>query len=237
MTNDLHIVLVKSGTTTPALVETHGDYDTWFRAALEPLGVRITLCDAFLGADLPDPRTVDGVLISGSPLSVRDEQPWMPAMAAWARAAAAGGTPVLAVCFGHQVIGEDAGGRVEPNPNGGEWGTIEVPLTPEGLADPIFAGLPAVVCVQSTHRDVLVQPPVGAIRLAGNGNTTWQAYALGPALRAVQFHPELGASAMARLIEVRGLDAPVYETDHGLRILRNWVDAWVRPAATARQRS
>lgn len=229
-----HVLLVKSGTTTPALVETHGDYDVWFRAALEPLGVEITLCNAYLGEPLPDAAGFDGLLLSGSPLSVRDEQPWMAAMAAWARAAAEAQKPVLAVCFGHQAVGEDAGGRVEANPNGGEWGTIEVPLTEEGQQDAIFAGLPAVLCVQSTHRDVLVQPPRGAVRLAGNENTAWQAFKLGDHLRAVQFHPELGASAMARLIEVRGLSAPVRETDHGQRILANWIDRWVRPAAARR---
>jgi GMP synthase (glutamine-hydrolysing) len=229
------VLLVKSGTTTPALVETHGDYDAWFRAALEPLGVEITLCNAYLGEPLPEAAGFDGLLLSGSPLSVRDEQPWMAAMAAWARAAAADdGKAVLAVCFGHQAVGEDAGGRVEPNPKGGEWGTIEVPLTDAGLSDPLFAGLPPVLCVQSTHRDVLVAPPEGAVRLAGNENTTWQAFKMGAQLRAVQFHPELGASAMARLIEVRGLSAPVRETDHGQRILANWIDAWVRPAATRR---
>lgn len=230
----VNVLMVKSGTTTPALVETHGDYDDWFRAALEPAGVTLHLTSAYLGEPLPDPADFDGVLITGSPLSVRDEAAWMPALGAWARAAAEAGRAVLAVCFGHQVVGEAAGGWVGVNPNGGEFGSISVPLTAEGRADRLFRGLPDVLCVQSTHRDVLLQPPAGAVLLAGNDNTAWQAFAMGEALRAVQFHPELRAGAMARLIEVRGLSAPVVETDHGQQILLNWIDGWVRPAAARR---
>ena len=223
------ILLVKTGTTDPAIVATHGDYDTWFRAALEPLGVELIIIEAFKGASLPSPANFDGILLSGSPLSVRDEAPWMAALGIWTKDAADSGRPVLAVCFGHQVVGDVTGGRVDRNPNGGEWGTIEVALTEAGLQEPIFAGLPPIICVQSTHRDILVKPPDHAVLLAGNANTAWQAYALGDHLRAVQFHPELEAGAMARLIEVRGLQASVSETDHGRRILSNWVEHYVRP--------
>jgi GMP synthase (glutamine-hydrolysing) len=207
------ILIVKTGTTEPAVVEQHGDYDDWFLRALGPA----TVAAPFAGEGLPDVAGFDGVLLTGSPLSVRDEAPWMAEVGRWALGLE---LPVFGVCFGHQIIGEALGGRVERNPLGGEMGTVEVDLTAAGEGDPLFAGLGSRFAVQQTHRDVLVTPP-NAERLAGNANTTWQAFRH-KNVRCVQFHPELRAPYLRALLEVRGIDALVRDDDVGPAILRNW---------------
>jgi GMP synthase (glutamine-hydrolysing) len=151
----------------------------------------------------------------------------MAELGRWARDAAAAGQPVLGVCFGHQLVGEALGGRAGRNPTGRETGTTEVHLTPEGRADPLFAGLPPVLAVQQTHSDALVVAPPDAVCLAGNASTPWQALAWGPMLRTVQFHPEMGAEALRELLAARGWPGSTRPTDHGLRVLANWAEHWL----------
>lgn len=223
--SEQRILVLKAGTTMPEVVAAHGDYDTWFSVPFEAEGFEIDVVDTVSGETLPHAGSYAGVVITGSPSSVRDQAPWMGGMAGWALAVAAAGTPVLGVCFGHQLLGEALGGWVEPSAQGGEFGTITVQLTEAGRKDPLFEGVPDAFRVQSTHKDLLIRPPVdqGAVRLAGNAHTHWQAFAAGPHLRAVQFHPELTPDALRLLLKARGIQAPVSDEHVGLRILQNWL--------------
>ena len=228
------VLIVKTGSTHPRLVRSDGDYDAWFMAGLERGAERCDVRPA--EQELPDPRAWGGVILTGSPASVRDGAPWMERLGRWTLDAAVQGVPVLAVCFGHQLVGEALGGRVERNPQGPERGTVEVTLTEAGRHDPLFAGLPARILVQQTHEDALVAPPPAdrATLLATNETCAWQAFAAGPFLRAVQFHPEMGAETMRRLIEARGYEGEARPSDHGPRVLRNWDERFVRRAAELR---
>ena len=219
------VLVVRAGEAEASVQAAHGDYPAWFAHALAPHATVAATVAPFRGEPLPAAPAVDAVLVTGSPLSVRDGAPWMPALGAWTLAQSAR-LPVLAVCFGHQLVAEALGGRVEAHPGGPEWGTVAVDLHPEGRADPLFAGLPRRLIVQGLHRDhVATLPPPGALRpLAGNAHTPLQAFAVGPNLRAVQFHPELRAPVVADLLARRDWapTAPVRQTDHGERILANW---------------
>ena len=105
------VLMIKTGTTDPAIAAQDGDYDDWFRGS-SPGDIQWTQVDAFRGEALPPAEGFDGVLVTGSPLSVRDEAPWMGALGQWMLQAAEAHVPVLAVCFGHQLVGEALGGRV-----------------------------------------------------------------------------------------------------------------------------
>ena len=221
------VLVVKCGTTTPALVETHGDYERWFLDAIDEVTEggreRCDVIDAYLGAELPDPKGWSGVILSGSVLSVTDREPWMAPLGEWALEAARGGTPVLAICFGHQLVGEALGGRVVLNEEGLEVGTVGVEIAEEARGEALFAGLPATIAVQASHSWIVEELPPGTTLLCGNVNTAIQGFSWGENLRALQFHPELTSSAARRLIEVRGYDATASESDHGRTILGNWM--------------
>ena len=218
------VLVLQCGTTHPVVVERFGDYTDWFKARLP---AEVEICRVFAGEEPPEMSAYDGVLLTGSPLSVRDEAPWMAAVGRQALAAAEAGIPVLGVCFGHQLLGELLGGRVEQNPHGLEVGTVQVSLLEAGRRDPLFDGVKPVSSFNATHRDILVRPPEGATLLATNENTAWQAFAVGDHLRCVQFHPELAAGPMATLIAMRGQEGEVQPTDDGAKILENWVKHFV----------
>ena len=111
------------------------------------------------------------------------------------------GTPVLGVCFGHQLLARASGGDVVQNPRGREIGTVRVQLTDAGRKDLLFAwaGDPEIE-VQATHVDAVDPLPAAATVLASNENTAVQAYRLSETVAGVQFHPELWAAAMRDLI-------------------------------------
>lgn len=224
------ILIVQTGSVEGEISARHGDYDAWFLDALPDGHRRCTVVRPFAGQVLPradEQSDYAGVLLTGSRLSVRDEDAWMAPLGQWALQVAQH-TPVLGVCFGHQLIGEALGGRVERNPAGREAGTISVTLTDAGRRDPLFEGLPWDLIVQSSHSDVLLRPPPDTTRLAGNRNTTWQAFALGERLRCVQFHPELLPSVSRDVFALRGWPPlPLQESTHGATILENWVRHWV----------
>lgn len=224
------VLLIKAGTAEPEIAADFGDYDAWFEATLDDGAQRCDVVEAWQGETLPRASLYGGLVITGSPCSVRDEAPWMDGLARWALAAAAAGVPVLGVCFGHQLLGEALGGRVEKNPGGGEHGSVFVELTEEGRRDPLFEGLNPRIEVLSSHDDAVVTAPKdqGVRRLAGNPSAAWQAFAAGPNLRAVQFHPEFPPEALRQLMRLRGQTGEVRPSPQGAQVLRNWDRHWVR---------
>ena len=190
------LLIVQTGTT-----QLHGDYPAWFGRAL---GRELPVLRAHQGERLDQglqrvrPR---GIIVTGSPLSVTEHAPWMEQLGDDLLRVAARGTPVLGVCFGHQLLARAAGGNVVVNPKGREIGTVRVQLTEAGQRDPLFAWeRSGEIEVQATHLDAVDPLPPTATLLASNENCAAQAFRLSETVAGVQFHPELWAEAMRDLI-------------------------------------
>jgi GMP synthase (glutamine-hydrolysing) len=225
------LLIVQTGTT-----QLHGDYPAWFERAL---GAALPVVRAHAGEKLGpaiERLRPQGLIVTGSALSVIDKAPWMLELGDELLRLGARGTQVLGVCFGHQLLAHAAGGAVVVNPRGREIGTVRVQLTEAGRRDPLFtwAGADSIE-VQATHCDAVDPLPPGATVLASNENCVAQAFRLSETVAGVQFHPELWAEAMRDLIfsreeklEDEGLDpqtfaAGVHEVEAG-KILRAFAD-------------
>src|SRR5262245_10546323 len=197
------LVIVQTGTAAPETVRRHGDYPDWFNQAL---GAELPVLRAYLGEALELPAGTQGVIVSGSPLSLTQPEPWMDEVAEELLRIGERGTPVLGVCFGHQMLGRAAGSSVVRNPKGREIGTVRVQLTAEGRKDPLFRGWVSedgLAEVQATHSDALDPVPAGATLLASNEKCATQALRLSDAVASVQFHPELRPDTLRDLIDLR----------------------------------
>jgi GMP synthase (glutamine-hydrolysing) len=238
------VLILKAGDVADPVFEKVGDYDRWFVPALRAAGVSSEVVCVHRGQRLMGQRA-DGIVITGSPLSVTEPSPWMRRLAEALRSRIDVGTPLLGVCFGHQLLSWAYGTPVVRSARGREIGSVMVELTEAGQCDPLFANVPRRFCVQATHEDVAARRPVGAIELARNAHGL-QALAFGPHVRTVQFHPELSAEGMRAVIgarastveresrgrfapgeRVRQLQASVQTATFGATILRNFLTRFV----------
>ncbi len=246
----LKVLLLKAGEAAEPIRLISGDYDRWFRRSVGlQSNVRFDVHQTFQRQGLPrSARGYDAVVMTGSPLSVTQVEPWMRKAADFMIDAAERGTPVLGVCFGHQLLCRALGAKVVRNPEGREIGTIEIRVSRAGREDGLFSGLPERLVVQATHEDITVAPPPSLQVLASNDNTALQAFAYGKHLRGVQFHPELSPEGMRNLVHSRSAAlereaaqrgfppgertrqvlAGIGPSPYAPRILRNFFDVMVR---------
>jgi GMP synthase (glutamine-hydrolysing) len=168
--------------------------------ACEPPGVyedvlrdrdaRLERVEVDAGDALPSWREYDAIVAMGGPMSVNDdaELAWLRDEKALIAEAVRAGMPYWGVCLGVQLLAASLGARVYAGPDP-EVGVLPVELTEEGLADPVFSGLPASVPTLQWHGDTF-ELPEGAVRLAGSPAYPNQAFRVGNAY-GVQFHLEV----------------------------------------------
>ena len=122
--------------------------------------------------------SVRGVILSGSPYSVRDAQAPTPDLSA-----IKGKLPLLGVCYGAQFLASAFGGEVQPAPSR-EYGRAM--LTVGDPSDALMCGLPAKTQVWMSHGDTITRVPdnykliagTGDVRAAGLYDKVWQAGAV-----------------------------------------------------------
>jgi len=172
---------------------------------------------------LPDLTDALAVIVTGSPLSVTEAEPWMERAAAALVRLVRAEVPLLGICFGHQLLGHALGGRVARNPRGREMGSVSFEVLE---ADPVVGG-PGAWLVNSTHVDSVVELPSGARVIGATELEPYAAVRFGPLAWGVQFHPELDAAVMRQYIEVRrpGLLAESFDVESAERSVREAPEA------------
>ena len=142
--------------------------------------------------------SVRGVILSGSPFSVRDAQAPTPDLSA-----IKGKLPLLGVCYGAQYLAQHFGGEVTPAPSR-EYGRAM--LTVVEPDDRLMEGLPRTTQVWMSHGDTITRVPDGYRIVASTAEVHVAAYRIeGEPTWAIQFHPE------------------VYHSTDGVQLLRNFV--------------
>lgn len=229
----MRIVVLRAGDAVPDVAQRRGEFAELIRETLGPShqGTWETV-DVRTDAKLPDPRSADAFIMTGSSSSVTERAPWMLRAEAHLRDIADAGVPLLGICFGHQMIAQALGGEVVKNPRGREMGSVEVTRLAH---DPIFEGLSDRFLVSATHVDTVDKLPPGARVLAHTVLEPTAAFAIGDHVRGVQFHPELDHEAMHGYVRARadkiladGLDpkviaAGIRESHANGQVLRNFV--------------
>lgn len=163
------------------------------------------------------------VVITGSPSSVLEREPWMLALQARLREAVELGVFVLGICFGHQILATSLGGKVGRNPRGRELGIVRT--QPLGHDD-VFGVALTPSLVYMAHEDTVVVPPTGARVLARTDDDAHAALRLGPRAWSVQFHPEFDAFVMSQYLD----DMPITSVPNRIGLAAKVADATVTSA-------
>lgn len=167
----------------------------WFGRYL-PVGKTIEFKTAGVNDDmLTVAQSADAVIVSGSPRDAWVEDPINDRALEVVRHCSETGKPFLGVCYGHQLLGVALGANVGRQPGGYELGNVEVKLTGEGSACPLFEGLPSAFSVIESHQDAVLDLPAGA-RLLATGECEVQAFDYQDNMLAVQFHPEMDPAVL-----------------------------------------
>lgn len=233
-TRVMRATVLVAGDTIPAIAARRGEFPRWLRERTGAAWPGEWLVhDLRTDTLLPGPTDAEAFLITGSASSVTEEAPWMLRAQELIRAIVAAGTPLLGVCFGHQLIGRALGGVVGRNPRGREIGTVRLRMV---AADPLFDGLPPSFDVHASHVDSVTELPPGATLLAETDLEPNSAFRAGPKAWAVQFHPEFDADVMrgyltarAELVRTEGRDPEalldaVHDETAGEAILRRFAE-------------
>ncbi|MBN2392830.1 MAG: glutamine amidotransferase [Anaerolineae bacterium] len=189
------LLIIKTGSSIPSLVVRRGDFEDWIAQGLGLSRAAITVVDVTKAEKLPSPDGVRGVVISGSHAMVTERQAWSEHTAEWLGSAVKAGIPILGICYGHQLLAYALGGEVGDNPNGREFGTVDIHLLADGAADggALFAGLSTPIQVHVSHTQSVLKLPEGAQVLATSAMEPHAAIAFAPRVWGVQFHPEFDA--------------------------------------------
>ncbi len=146
-------------------------------------------------------RKPKAIILSGGPKSV-----YSPGAPAVDPALFAAGVPVLGICYGHQVMAQALGGRVEPT-GIAEYGATRLAVERSGV---LFAEMPADQQVWMSHGDTVVEAPDGFTVTAATPATPVAAFEdPGRGLYGVQFHPEVvhteeGMKLLAHFLRAAG---------------------------------
>ncbi|MCH7867385.1 MAG: glutamine amidotransferase [Myxococcales bacterium] len=228
------LLIMKTGTTLPDIVEAHGDFENWIASGLDFSADEIEVVSVYEGDALPDPSAISGVVITGSSALVTEREAWSERCAAWLPDAVDREIPLLGICYGHQLLAQALGGRVERNPLGRQIGTVEVRMGVGFADDSLLGGLPQQISVQVSHVESVVELPAGALHRAASAGDPNQAFAYGPCAWGVQFHPEFDAEIVRGYVSARrselleeGLDpdaisSSACDSEHGTQVLRRF---------------
>jgi GMP synthase-like glutamine amidotransferase len=186
------IGILQTGLAPDALSPQMGDYPDMFARLLDGHGFTFRTYKVVEGEFPKGVKDCEGWLITGSRHGVYEDHPWIAPLEQFIRDAFATRVPVVGICFGHQIVAQAMGGKVERYEAG--WAV--------GATDYDFAG--EKVTLNAWHRDQVVTAPEGAKVVATNDFCANAALLYDDRAFTVQAHPEFRPEFVDGLMKTRG---------------------------------
>jgi GMP synthase-like glutamine amidotransferase len=186
------IGILQTGLAPDQLMDEMGDYPDMFQRLLAGHGFTFETYRVLDGAFPPDVAAADGWLITGSKFGAYEDHAWIPPLEDFIRASYAAHVPMVGICFGHQIIAQAMGGRVEKFTKG--WAV--------GATDYDFGG--TNVRLNAWHQDQVVEKPAAAEVVGSNAFCANAALLYDDRAFTVQPHPEFQPDFVDGLMKTRG---------------------------------
>ena len=189
----MHIGILQTGHVPDDLQADHGDYDSIFARFLDGYGFTFS---NYPVVDMEFPESIEaaeGWLITGSRHGAYEDHPWIGPLEAFIRDAYAAAVPLVGVCFGHQIIAQALGGKVEKFDKG--WAIGRQIYRFDELGE---------LAVNAWHQDQVVERPKDARVIASSPFCENAALIYEDRAWTVQPHPEFTRSYLEGLVLTRG---------------------------------
>ncbi|WP_338720765.1 gamma-glutamyl-gamma-aminobutyrate hydrolase family protein [Devosia sp. XK-2] len=199
----MKVTTIEVGRVPESLQRDYVPYRDMFQTMFSSTGLAFEheAVDVLGGQALPDPEGLEAIAITGSSAGVYEDHAWLDPLRDFIRKAYEARTPMLGICFGHQVMADALGGEVRKSEKGWGLGRHQYRVT----ARPQFmAGAPETLSIVCSHQDqVIVAPSEAEVVLASEFTpNAGLFYRTGQAL-SFQPHPEFDDSYGAALVELR----------------------------------
>lgn len=214
----MQIGILQTGHAPEQLRAAHGDYPDMFMRLLDGHGFGFATYDVE-AMDFPDaPGDAEGWLITGSRHGVYEDHPFIAPLEDFIRAAYDSHVPLVGICFGHQIVAQALGGRVEKFAGGWTVGPTEYDIEGQRYT------------LNAWHQDQVIVPPGDAETVGRTGSCAHAALIYGTRAWTVQPHPEYGRDFLEGMMRCR---APGVVPEDRLAAARARLDLPTHSAAVA----
>lgn len=197
------IGILQTGLAPEALSPTMGDYPDMFARLLDGQGFSFRTYQVVNGQFPATVQECDGWLITGSKHGTYENHPWIPPLEEFIRAAFSARVPLVGICFGHQIVAQAMGGKVEKFAGGWSVGPTVYDFGGEA------------VTLNAWHQDQVVARPDGATVIASNEFCENAALLYDDRALTIQAHPEFQTGFVDGLMKTRAIGVvpdPVLKT-------------------------
>lgn len=193
--------ILQAGRAPEQIINYYPDYNELF---VDLLGKDTFTYRTWAVLDNEFPRSVndaDAWLITGSRHGAYEPHDWIPPLEKLITQLYAKGDPMVGICFGHQIIAQALGGRVEKFSGGWSVGRVEY-----SLDESVFPNTKedAVTPLMAFHQDQVVKIPEGAVNVGSTSFCKNAALMYNSQVLTLQPHPEFDHSFISALLEARG---------------------------------
>ncbi|MDF0599944.1 type 1 glutamine amidotransferase [Psychromarinibacter sp. C21-152] len=189
----MKIGILQTGHLPDTLLDSYPEYPAMFERLLDGHGFSF---DTYPVVDMVLPGSIhaaDGWLITGSRHGAYEDHAWIAPLEQFIRDAYGADVPVVGICFGHQIMAQALGGRVEKYDGGWTVGR-----------QPYDFGALGTVHANAWHQDQVVAKPADAEVVATGPHSPFAGLVYDRHAFSLQPHPEFDADFLGALIDFRG---------------------------------